>query len=54
MKYVSIDIETTGLNPKTDNVLEVAAIIDDTERPEVPIGELPTLHLLTPEDNVTW
>jgi hypothetical protein len=31
MKYVSIDIETTGLNPNEDQVLEIGAIIEDTE-----------------------
>ena len=31
MKYVSIDIETTGLDPKLDQVLEMAAIVEDTE-----------------------
>lgn len=40
MKYVSIDIETTGLNPETCDVLEIGAIIDTD--PSVPIDELPT------------
>jgi oligoribonuclease (3'-5' exoribonuclease) len=30
MKYVSIDIETTGLNPEKHQTLEIAAIIEDT------------------------
>ena len=29
MKVVSIDIETTGLNPDTDKLLELAAVVDD-------------------------
>jgi oligoribonuclease (3'-5' exoribonuclease) len=29
--YVSIDIETTGLNHYTDQILEIAAVIDDNE-----------------------
>ena len=33
MKYVSIDIETTGLNPEEDQVLEIGAIIEDTSNP---------------------
>ena len=32
MKYVSIDIETTGLNPKEDQILEFGAIIEDTNK----------------------
>jgi hypothetical protein len=39
--YVSIDIETTGLDPNTCQVLEVGAVIDDWESP---IDELPTYH----------
>jgi DNA polymerase III, epsilon subunit and related 3''-5'' exonucleases len=36
--YVSIDIETTGLNPETCQVLEIGAVIDDMVRP---IADLP-------------
>jgi DNA polymerase III epsilon subunit-like protein len=32
MKYVSIDIETSGLNPDMNNILSIGAIIEDTER----------------------
>lgn len=38
MPYVSIDIETTGLDPATCQVLEVGAIIDDWK---TPIYQLP-------------
>jgi len=31
MKYVSIDIETTGLDPETCQILQVGAVIEDTE-----------------------
>ena len=34
MKYVSIDIETTGLDPENDQVLSIGAVIEDTETPE--------------------
>lgn len=44
MRYVSIDIETTGLNPETDQILEFGAVIDDTMHPEVPVEELPTFR----------
>lgn len=43
MRYVSLDIETTGLNPETCDVLEVGAYIEDTDvlRPR---NELPSFH----------
>lgn len=34
MKYVSIDIETTGLDPKIHKILSIGAIIEDTENPQ--------------------
>jgi DNA polymerase III epsilon subunit-like protein len=44
MKYISIDIETTGLNPLTCNTLSIGAIIEDTNNP-VPYEELPKFHV---------
>ena len=43
MKYVSIDIETTGLDPEVHDVVEVGAVIDDFTNPK-PLDELPTFH----------
>ena len=43
MKYVSLDIETTGLNPETCDVLEIGALFEDTDNP-LPRNELPTFH----------
>ena len=40
-KYVSIDIETTGLNPENCQVLEIGAVIDDGT---TPIEDCPTFH----------
>lgn len=45
MKYVSIDIETTGLNPRKDQVLMVAIIVEDTEN-KLPREKLPTFACL--------
>jgi hypothetical protein len=53
MKYVSIDIETTGLDPEKDQILEFGAVIDDTLRPDVPIEELPTFRMLVGHDRIT-
>lgn len=43
MKYVSIDIETTGLNPVNHNILEFGAVIDDTEN-LLSLKDLPKFH----------
>ncbi len=41
MPYVSIDIETTGLDPESCQTLEVGAVIDDWK---TPIHQLPTFQ----------
>jgi len=41
MKYVSIDIETTGLDPDICQVLELGAVIEDWERP---VAQLPVFR----------
>tara|TARA_Y100000034_G_scaffold33124_2_gene40647 strand:+ start:3170 stop:3748 length:579 start_codon:yes stop_codon:yes gene_type:complete len=43
MKYVSIDIETTGLDEEICQILEIGAVVDDTSY-ETPIDKLPTFH----------
>lgn len=45
MKYVSIDIETTGLDPETCQVLQIGAVIEDTENVK-PLNELPTFNCI--------
>jgi len=40
MKYVSLDIETTGLDIEADQILEFGAIIEDTED-QLPFYEIP-------------
>lgn len=45
MKYVSIDLETTGLDRKRDQVIMVAMIVEDTEN-KLPREELPTFACL--------
>lgn len=42
-RYVSIDIETTGLDPITHNVLEFGAVIDDLNFQD-DLDSLPTFH----------
>jgi oligoribonuclease len=43
MKYVSIDIETTGLDPETCQIVELAAVIEDT-KDQIEIEKLPCFH----------
>lgn len=52
MRYVSIDIETTGLNPETDQILEIGAVIEDTEQ-QVPLMNLPAFQTLVKWDRIT-
>lgn len=42
MKYVSIDIETTGLDPFQSQILEIGAVIDLSS--DVSTDKLPTFH----------
>ncbi len=50
MKYLSIDLETTGLDPDRCDVIEFAAVLDDTMKPEVPIDQLPSFRALLVQD----
>lgn len=43
MKYISIDIETTGLDENNNQVLSIGAVIEDTNNIK-PITELPKFH----------
>lgn len=49
MKYLSIDIETTGLNPVLDQVLEFCAVADDFE---TPMGKLPSFTRLVKHERI--
>ncbi|UYZ58601.1 3'-5' exonuclease family protein [Hymenobacter latericus] len=43
MRYVSLDLETTGGDPQRHQILELAAVIEDTKRLR-PLPELPTFR----------
>lgn len=45
MKYVSIDIETLGLDPLSHSIIQFGAVIEDTEN-VLPIEELPRFECL--------
>lgn len=49
MKYVSIDIETTGLNPEFCQILQVGAVIEDTNNVRS-IENLPKFSCLVEHD----
>ena len=50
LPYVSIDIETTGLDPATCQTLEIGAVIDDWTRP---IDQLPVFRRVLAWEQVT-
>jgi oligoribonuclease len=45
MKYLSIDIETTGLNPETSQILQIGLILEDTNK-LLPFCNIPKLNLI--------
>lgn len=44
MKYISIDLETTGVDPEENQILEFGAVIEDTNNP-LPLDELPQFQV---------
>ena len=45
MKYCSIDIEATGLNPEKHSILSIGVIIEDTEK-KLPYEDLPKFNAI--------
>lgn len=43
MLYVSVDIETTGTDPQTDQILSIGAIIEDTDK-KLDFESIPKFH----------
>ena len=43
MKYISIDLETTGLEKDRYQILSFGAMIEDTEN-KLPLSEIPKFH----------
>jgi hypothetical protein len=52
MIYVSIDIETSGLNPENNNVLSIGAIIEDTSK-KLPFLEIPKFNAIILQNEIT-
>jgi len=51
MLYVSIDIETSGLNSDSNHVLSIGAIIEDTTK-KLPYEELPKFNAIVLQNNI--
>jgi DNA polymerase III epsilon subunit-like protein len=51
MKYISIDIETTGLDSETNQILSIGAVIEDTLNP-IPFAQLPKFHAVIKRESV--
>ena len=52
MKYVSIDIETSGLDPENNQVLSIGAIIEDTTT-KLPLEDCPKFHAIVLQRQIT-
>lgn len=52
MIYISIDIETTGTDRENDQVLEFAAIIEDTTK-QLPFDEIPKFETILKHDRLS-
>ena len=50
MKYCAIDLETTGLNSWSCDILEVGAVIADTNAEKTPLEMLPVFHCYFVQD----
>lgn len=51
MIYVSIDIETSGLNADMNHTLSIGAIIEDTEK-KLPFNEIPKFNAIVLQNNI--
>jgi len=51
MRYISIDVETTGLDPEINQILSIGAVIEDTSNP-LPFDQLPKFHAVIKRESV--
>lgn len=54
MKYLALDVETTGLDPNLDQLLMASFIIADTEDDQTPVEHLPTLTLTFKHERISF
>ena len=53
MRYLSLDLETTGIDSEKCQILQLACIVEDTER-KLPLEKLPKLNLYFKHDAYTF
>jgi oligoribonuclease len=52
MKYISLDLETTGVDHKKHQIIEIGAILEDTTK-QLPYSEIPKFHcIVKPEGDI--
>jgi oligoribonuclease len=52
VKFVSIDVETLGVDPQTCDLIEFAAVIEVTSSPALPVENLPHLRVVMAEGRI--
>jgi len=52
MKYVSVDVETSGLDDEKNCILSIGAIIEDTKT-KLPYEQLPKFHAIVLQNEIT-
>ena len=52
MKYISIDLETTGLKPESHQILTFSGILEDTSK-VLPFEEIPKFNIYILRDDIT-
>lgn len=53
MNYLSIDCETTGVDPENCEILSIAAVLENTECKNIPVEELPHIHIIVSKDFIS-
>lgn len=55
MRYVSLDLETTGLDPSANKVIEMAMVLEDTAKAKsVKVDKLPFFRCYVKHDSALW
>lgn len=52
MKYLSLDLETTCLQPAPEHILQVSMVVEDTELKGIPVKELPHFTCFVKHDRI--
>jgi oligoribonuclease len=52
MRYLSIDIETTGVDSENDQILSIGIILEDTSK-KLSFDEIPKLHIAILRDRIS-